>query len=638
MDARRSVPGNRAAVVAALAAIVVLGPGRQAGATIKYGDVQISGNIETQNLIRLRKTFQMQPVQQRNTLRLQYEHALVKNGKLLGGNIQIPFIKNVDFFGYYRGVYDSIYDIAPGGILRTQDGGRGTKISDIPNRVRSDIAFENNLREIFLDIRTNSPLSFRIGRQQIVWGNSLTPGVWDTNNTIDAGWHGNQELGLLGKVGFSELRNPFWAIKGLVDLGSLGPLSNAFVEFYDAPFGFIPTRTPQQPAPWGLPFLSPFRAGLVVDAGAADGNGGVPEGLVLLQPCFDTTGNTQPNGASHTPNSIFADSAATGFCDSKGLRRTRFAQGLYDRNSVTDTNQFGIRGGGSLPFGLGFTLDYVYRRSSGADILGSLPIKVQVGAVTSNQLGFVSLDLLRLEGLSHQTFDPVLKTNRTVLGYLRVPIEHYHPYIHTVGFTTDYADEEYTGAVFNWDVAYRLGVPVGTAFQGGNGIKKKDIVSTSLLIDRQIWIRPLNNRSTFTTLFYTLFINIRDHESLHVDPTTGLAINGDVGIPNSALIPKAVGELDRIDKVREFEGFSLLAMTNFYRGGTIVPLVAILNDWMNAPSQEFLFLLDFYPTNNIVLELQGKIFTNYGRNVDEPFGLGRFSQYDEVGFKATYQF
>ncbi len=640
MHARRSVPGNRAAILAALAAIVALGSPGRAGATIKYGDVQISGNIESQNLVRLRKTFQLQPVQQRNTLRLQYEHALIKNTKVLGGNVQIPFVKNVDFFLYYRGVYDSIYHIAPGGILRTQDGGRGTKISDIPSRVRSDIAFENNLREIYVDIKTNSPLSFRIGRQQIVWGNSLTPGVWDTNNTLDAGWHGNQELGLLGKVGFSEIRNPFWAIKALYDIGSIGPFSNAFIEAYDVPFGFVPTSTPQQPAPWGLPFLNPFRPGLVVDAGAADGTGGIPEGLVMVQPCFDTTGNTQANGESHTPSSIFNDSAKTGFCDSTGLRRTRFSQGLYDRADPMDVNQFGVRAGASLPFGMGFTLDYVYRRSSGADILDSLPIKAQIGAVNSNQLGFVSLDALRdpLGGITHQTTDPVFKTTSTVVGFLRVPIEHYHPYIHTAGFTLDYADEELTGAVFNWDVAYRHGVPIGTAFPGGNGIKKKDTIATSLLIDRQTWIRPLNNRSTFTMLFYTTVVYLRDHEGLTVNPGTGLPTNGDVGIPNSALIPKAVGELDRIDKVREFELFSLLAITNFYRGGTILPLVAILNDWGNMPSMEYIFLVDFYPTNNIVLELQGRIFTNFGRNVDEPFGIGRFSQYDEVGLKATYQF
>ena len=623
-------------VIAVLATVLA---SDAAKATIRYGDIQISGNLESQNLVRLHSQFEMQPVQQRNTFRFQYEQALVKNGKLLG-RVDVPFIRSVDFFGYYRGVYDSIYDIAPGGYLRTQDGGRGTRISDIRGSERSDIAFEDNIREIYVDVKTKSPLSLRIGRQQIVWGNALTPGVWDTNNTVDAGWHGNQELGLLGRVGFSETRNPFWALKALYDIGSVGPISNAYIEAYDVPFEFIPTNTPQQPAPWGLGIVSPFRPGLVVDAGAADGTGGIPEGLVFVQPCFDFTGNTQPNGQSHTPNSIFANTAKTGFCNSTGLQVSRSIQGIYDRRDPFDVNQFGIRAGGSTPFGLGFSLNYVYRRSSGGDILDSLPIKAQTGAVLGNQTGFLSLDVLRNPLTpTHTTFDPVFKTtSQPLIGFLRIPTEYYYPYIHTVGFSTDYAEDEYTGAVYNWDLAYRLGVPIGTAFPGGSGIKKKDVLSTSLLIDKQLWIRPLNPRSTFTVLFYSVAVVIPDHESLTVDPATGLPTNGDVGIPNTTLIPRATGELNRIDKVRQVEAFSLLAITNFYRGGTILPLLAVLNDWGNMPSQEFIGLLDFYMTNDLVLEGQVRVFTNWGRNVDEPFGLGRFSQYDEIGLKVTYQY
>ena len=112
----------------------------------------------------------------------------------------------------------------------------------------------------------------------------------------------------------------------------------------------------------------------------------------------------------------------------------------------------------------------------------------------------------------------------------------------------------------------------------------------------------------------------------------------DVGIPNSALIPKALGEHDRIDKIKEFEWFSLFAITNFYRGGTIAPLMGIISDWANAPSMEYLFLLDYYLSNNFFVEAQGRIFTNFGRNVDEPFGIGRYSQNDEMGVKLTYQF
>src|SRR5437588_12496241 len=91
----------------------------EADATFRYGDIQISGNIQTQNLFRIQdgtNTFNsFNDVQQRNTFRLQYEHALIKQGDLLNGLVNLkPVFKSSAFFAYYRLVYDSIYDIAPG--------------------------------------------------------------------------------------------------------------------------------------------------------------------------------------------------------------------------------------------------------------------------------------------------------------------------------------------------------------------------------------------------------------------------------------------------------------------------------------------------------------------------------------------
>jgi len=79
-------------------------------------------------------------------------------------------------------------------------------------------------------------------------------------------------------------------------------------------------------------------------------------------------------------------------------------------------------------------------------------------------------------------------------------------------------------------------------------------------------------------------------------------------------------------------------MTSFYRGGTFVPTIAVITDLANFPSNEFSVSFDFLPTNNIILTPALRIFTNYGRNLDEPWGVGRFSQRDEFQIKATYQF
>ena len=220
------------ALTIALAAAFLAG---DAWATIRYGPVQLSGNIESQQLFRLDKSkdeaFQaFNLVQQRNTFRIQYEHELVQGGRFLD-SIDLPFVKSASAFLYYRFVYDSAYDIAAGPFFRTQDGAKAGSFESFSGGERKDIAFENVLREAFIDLElAKLPVSFRIGRQQIVWGNTVNFRAMDSVNALDLSWHLQQEAGLLGKVGFSELRVPSWAFKMLVDVGSRGPFSNLMIE------------------------------------------------------------------------------------------------------------------------------------------------------------------------------------------------------------------------------------------------------------------------------------------------------------------------------------------------------------------------------------------------------------------------
>ncbi|MGH7804488.1 MAG: DUF1302 family protein, partial [Candidatus Binatia bacterium] len=419
--------------VAILATLAAFWPGR-ASATIQYGPVQISGNVESLNLLNIHDGFDMMPYMQRNTFRLQWEQSVAEGGKWFGGETKIPGIDRVNFFAYYRFVYDSIYDLAPGGFMRTQDGGFGGSFSDIDRGTRNDIAFENVLREVYVDVDTG-PVSWRLGRQQIVWGNALNFRALDTNNPLDLSWHMQQEAGLLGRSGFSELRIPAWGVKALWSIGSIGPLSNTYLEVYDFPFGVQPAKVRFRPHPFGLPVRSPFRGGLIIDAGEQLG---LPVALPL-QACFDTTGNTAPNASA---NPDFSETSETGFCDTPGLQRSRLRQGIYDDDDPTEAHQFGSRLGMQTDFGLGIALQYVYKRSSGADMPGATIAKAQVGAVNGNQLGFVSLDAIDRPGtLAHTTYDEARRLNSTALGYIRIPLEFYFPYVHIPGVALDYYDE-----------------------------------------------------------------------------------------------------------------------------------------------------------------------------------------------------
>ncbi|MGH7821247.1 MAG: DUF1302 family protein, partial [Candidatus Binatia bacterium] len=403
--------------MAAIAGLLTfVGP---ATATLRYGDIQISGNVSAQQLWRIQQgsdTFSaFDFVQQRNTFRLQYEHQLAKGGDLLNGMATLPYIKDVHFLAYYRFAYDSIFDISPGGHFETQSGAPGGQFEPVPfdpevqpangiaRGIRKEIGIENVLREVYVDISTKGPVSFRIGRQQIVWGEALSFRALDSVNALDLSWHLQQEAGLLGKVGFDELRIPAWTVKALANLGSLGPLNQMYLEVWDIPFDFQPAYLRFLPAPWSVPVRNPLRGGIVLPVEGEN-----------VQVCLDLTGNPRPSegslgdtlGTASDPVAVdFSETARTGLCPSAGRKQTKLGEGLYDKRDITDVNQVGARFGANA-FSIGFTLNYMYRRNLGADIPTAGVLKAQVGALRGDGpedvLGYIT-------PAPHDTTDPITR-------------------------------------------------------------------------------------------------------------------------------------------------------------------------------------------------------------------------------------
>lgn len=606
----------------ALLAVLATSIASTAMATIRYGPVQLSGNIESQQLFRLDESkseiFQsFNLVQQRNTFRLQYEHELVQNGRFLD-SLDIPFLKSASAFLYYRFVYDSVYDIAPGPFLRAQDGSKAGSFDGFSGGERKDIAFENVLREAFVDLDLAKwPVSFRIGRQQIVWGNTVNFRAMDSVNALDLSWHLQQEAGILGKVGFSELRVPSWAFKMLVDIGSMGPLSNMLIEAYDIPFEFQPTEVAFLPKPWSVNVRLPFRPGLGIEIAPG----------VNVQPCFDRTGNVQTNAAAsssgRTPD--FGETKETGFCDSANLPVSDLRDGLYDEHDPRDVNQFGVRLGGTVTdLGLGFTLNYLRRRHL-SDATGGAVAKAHAGVVNANQLGFVQLDALANPlAPTHTAIDPLTGEQTTYVGYVRIPIEFYYPYLNVFGATFDYFDE-FTAAVYNLEVVASHGVPISSTTDSA-GIRRVWEMEMALLIDRPTWIRFLNPRATWTVLAQTNVSFIPFH--------------GDdlVGAPNSVTIPGQFGDELRFDERRQVEILSLIAMTTFYWGGSLSPLVSMAIDWSNAPGFLWQAFVQYLPRPDIIIEPGVRVFWTDKRTVDDRYQVTKNTGRSEFQLKVTYQF
>ena len=220
---------------------------RAAHALPAYGPIQVTGNVQSQTLIRNPDIDKYQFIQNRNTLRVRLDYEWLKDGKAIDA-IPVPLIRSSHLFLLYRGVYDSAYDLAPGGnlhdILAQSVGG----LNSLSSNTRDGLKFENVLREAYVDVDFRDiPLNLRLGRQQVVWGETDNFRMLDRANPLDLTWHQLYES-------WDDLRIPLWMIKALWHIGYVGPLSDAFIETYWDPGDWAPAKQGFMPEfPWGIP-------------------------------------------------------------------------------------------------------------------------------------------------------------------------------------------------------------------------------------------------------------------------------------------------------------------------------------------------------------------------------------------------
>lgn len=318
---------RQSGLVLALALGVVLTGATRADATIQLGDALVFGDLSAQNLFRMRQVGNFNLVQQRNTLRLGLDYKWLQDGKFIGKYDVPGFIDKSSVYVLYRGVYDSVYDLKPGGHFYTFTGQRDGSFDDIPLSARDAIKYENNLREAYIDLDfADIPLSLRLGKQQIVWGETDNFRLLDRVNALDLKWHLQQEIEI-GR-GWDQLRIPYWMIKWLYRLDQVGPISNAFLEGYWNPGDWYPNERGFLPYyPWSLPLTNP-----------------VPF----------------PNLERNT---------------------VLFRQGDYSRDPA-DNSQVGVRFSG-FAGGVNFTLAYLYGRWNGDDGTNSAFIRADLNPVTA---------------------------------------------------------------------------------------------------------------------------------------------------------------------------------------------------------------------------------------------------------------
>jgi len=592
------------------------------------GKMELSGNIQTQNIARQRDIRTYSFIQQRNVFRARVDWDLLRGGKLFD-KFEIPGVRKSKVFMLYRFAYDSIYDYTPDIQMRYDLRGldlenafdgetpakraqieRSLTLAGLPERDRDAYKFDNQLREVYLDLKLGAiPLSLRIGRQQVVWGETDNFRMLDRVNPLDVSWHMVQELPP-PMFGWDEIRRPLFMIKGLYDLGNIGPISQSFVELFWNPGDWYPAKVAFLPRPWGIPIMDPL---------------------------------TNPwDGAF---NSAFCTTAPNGRC-TRLMNDTRlFAQGDYNRWDPVENSQIGVRFHGYTPQGLEFTLNYLHQRWSGDDGTNSAPVMApRVFDVESTG----GPEQIRAQKLIEQGI---------------FPAEYIAPYINTVGVSANYSDETHTQAVFRLETILDFGIPF---YDRGKktvaddflpGVSEKNMWKGMIGFDRPTWIRLVNNKTTVFLSgqwFWHYLMNNPDCPDNLWDPDArrefqkngGHCLTGGLDLPSQE---RVLSKGAFRDKIRDWETLVTFAAFTFYRGGSVIPVIGYAIDPVNRYSSEFFWTVDYFVTPSIALNVAQRFFIDptaenfISSDSDNPnfesWGLNSFSRgRSETSLRITYNY
>ena len=133
-------------------------------------------------------------VEQRNLADIRPDYHMIKNYKLLG-RFDTLFIKDGDFFAFYRPWYDSFGSI--------KNFGRANPNTDripytqntyalglVPANNLQQEYFKNDLREYYAQLNFTDNFSARIGKQQVIWSEADALSGTEVTNPVNAQWHG----------------------------------------------------------------------------------------------------------------------------------------------------------------------------------------------------------------------------------------------------------------------------------------------------------------------------------------------------------------------------------------------------------------------------------------------------------------
>jgi len=591
---------------AALIALACSAPllARSASATITQGDLQLFGDFQSRWSGRWGegsahpltlgegggsfdfRRWDLVQARQKADLRIQY--SLIHNYNLLG-RFDNPLIQAAHLFAWYRPWYDALPDLKPAGRVEPD-----RDWSDFNNRARVQQFVRNDLREYYLEFWTGSQLSFRIGKQQVIWSEADALSGTETTNPSDLRFHWDNFESP------EDLRRNLRIIKITCELPDFQRTVNNAFEFFVIPGDWEGTTTLANGDP-----RSPWVAY-------------APESSA---PSYNQSGVA-------VRNQTVADSVAfpmTPVVPGRFVDDHAFVLQDTPANSL-DNSEFGARLSSLLPIGDGLQLSLLYLYEARFDKFG-----LCLTCSNPNPVNFVELrpgEYLnapvfgygRNRVLDYGPASPALiASGGAKVGTLRLFERDEIVRQNIFGANGSYYDNDLTDVVYRYDFSYRPkygialdgGQKQGPSLAQGSGARWTEQAILIAATDRPTYIPWISKQHTFLTLQHTI-----------------------VWFPY--LPADAVPNLFSSGKLREVTNLSTLSAVDWLLNGQLTVSNSFSWDWDDACG-EFVSTNSYRYAEHVVASVNVAWFLGRSGRYTDPFLFSRDQRMNEVEFVLTYE-
>ena len=534
------------------------------------------------------------------------DYHTVKNYKLLG-RFDTLFIKDADFFAYYRPWYDAYGTLKNYGRERPNTDAiqySHSNSSDsglVPAPSLQNEYFKNDLREYYSQLNFTDNFSARIGKQQVIWSEADALSGTEVTNPVNATWHG-----IYGAESAEDTRTNIRMVKLNYILPDFLKTANNELEGFWIPGDFQSDGIQLQSDPRN-PYVvpAPFGGGCVLC-------GSGPDGVFPV----NVNQNGQVTNASEVPNfgpknMIFLPIGPTVGKKASGQFYDFYAKNLSQNPSNSIQNsEFGARYSSLLPIGNGLQTSliflYEFRNDRGETCAtctaGSLGLPGS-GAFAVAPGTFV-VPGFYLHGKPRAG---VPKAGSVIVVSTKDFVRNKF-----FGVTGTYYDKDLTDIVYRYDVLYEPDIPVGVpgAFDA-RGSEWTEFTRWIIAADRPTYIPWISKQHTFLTAQVT--------ETWYPDRPA-----------NATTAVSSAG------KTRELSTLAFINATNWLMNGQLTTGNLFLWDVDNNVGE--LGSTNVYRySRNVLFGVNAQWFIGRSGRFTDPYALSRAQRFNELEFTFTYE-